>query len=323
MPRCPITYQQLSPGEVDYSANGLKRLSPRLRSLRRLPFSSSELVQEAARRAAKMSIGGVQPKLSAKLSLVNEEFRIVDTGGTFILKPENPNYKMVPENEDLTMKLAGIAAIEVPLHGMIFTSNGDPCYFIKRFDRHSKIGKLPLEDFGQLSGLTRDTKYNFSLEKVVKVIRSYCSFPLPELVKLFRRVVFSFLVGNEDMHVKNFSLLTDKTGLVKLSPGYDLLNTSILIDYLEESALPLAGKKSDLSRKEFVQYFAYERLELSESSVEEVLLGLEGSFESWNQTIDQSFLSKDLKQNYLKLVIRRAERLHLNTRPFEVGQLGL
>ncbi|GMQ81568.1 MAG: hypothetical protein BMS9Abin05_1000 [Rhodothermia bacterium] len=97
-----------------------------------------------------------------------------------------------------------------------------------------------------------------------------------------------------------------------------MLNTSILINYLEESALPLAGKKSDLSRKELVQYFAYERLELSESSVEEVLLGLEGSFESWNQMIDRSFLTEDLKQDYRTLIIRRAERLDLNTGPFSM-----
>lgn len=315
MPRCPITYGPLTSNDADYSVRGLKRLSPKLKTLEPLPYSSSELIQEAARRAAKMSIGGVQPKLSATLSPKNQAFRIVDTGGKFILKPDNPNYKMVPQNEDLTMKLAATSSIDVPLHGMIYTKSRDLCYFIKRFDRYSTKGKLPLEDFGQLAGLTRDTKYAFSLERVAKIIMDHCSFPVPELVKLFRRVVFSFLCGNEDMHVKNYSLLTDKSGVVKLSPAYDMVNSSILIDSKEESALMLSGKKSNLAHRDFVEYFAMERLRLTDASVDEVLSEIESSFGAWKRLIDASFLSRELKAVYLELVLERADTLYLNTDP--------
>src|SRR5882724_11657416 len=112
-----------------------------------------------------------------------------------------------------------------------------------------------MEDFAQLSGASRDTKYESSMEKVAKVIDAYCTFPVIEQIKLFQRVLFSFLVGNEDMHLKNFSLITRKTGRVDLSPAYDFVNSTIALpNAKEEMALPIRGKRSNLTRSDIFDY---------------------------------------------------------------------
>ena len=133
MSRCPITYGECEGGK--YSLKGLKKLSPRLKNLKDFPFSAEDQVKEAIARAAKMSIQGVQPKLSVRLDLKNEIFEIVDTGGRYIFKPQTKNYREVPENEDVTMRLAELIGLDVPLHGMVFSKDNTLTYFIRRFDR--------------------------------------------------------------------------------------------------------------------------------------------------------------------------------------------
>ena len=141
MSRCPITYEECEGGK--YSLKGLKKLSPKLKNLKDFPFSAEEQVKEAIARAAKMSIQGVQPKLSVRLDLKNEIFEIVDTGGRYIFKPQTKNYKEVPENEDVTMRLAELIGIDVPLHGMVFSKDNTLTYFIRRFDRVGSISVDP------------------------------------------------------------------------------------------------------------------------------------------------------------------------------------
>ena len=170
--RCPITYE---PCNGKYSANGLKKISAQLNDLADLPFSSQELRHEAALRATKMSIQGVQAKLSAKLRVKEKGFQIVDQGGTYILKPQSDLFLEVPENEDLTMKMAKVFGIEVPLSGLVYCKDGSICYFIKRFDRYAKNKKYQLEDFAQLTENTRITKYKWSMEKMIPVIDKYCT----------------------------------------------------------------------------------------------------------------------------------------------------
>lgn len=105
-------------------------------------------------------------------------------------------------------------------------ADGSWSYFIRRFDRAGHNGKLPVEDFAQLAGLSRETKYDFSMERLVNVLDTYCTFPAVEKVSLFKRCLFNFVVGNEDMHVKNFSLIT-RDGKVGLAPAYDYLSTTV------------------------------------------------------------------------------------------------
>ena len=133
--RCPISFQILpntddaSCGNAEglkYSSEGLRQLSPRLSDLLPFPYSAEEQRQEAALRMQKMSIQGVQPKLSARLNIAQKAFELMDTDGTFILKPQHNIFSQLPENEALTMRLAQVAAIEVPLHGMVYSQDDSP-----------------------------------------------------------------------------------------------------------------------------------------------------------------------------------------------------
>jgi serine/threonine-protein kinase HipA len=224
--RCPIAYDAC---ETQYSKRGLHQLSKMLNQLQDIPFTAEELRKEAAKRAGKNSIQGVQTKLSATLNVKESRFDLVDIGSRYIFKPQSHLYTSLPENEDLTMRLAREIVIEVPLHGMIYGKDGALTYFIKRFDRIRSNQKLHIEDFAQLAGETRETKYDYSMEKLLLILERHCTAPVVEKAKLLKRVIFNFLIGNEDMHLKNFSLITDEKGLIKLAPGYDFLNTTIAI----------------------------------------------------------------------------------------------
>ena len=305
MNRCPISYEPCD--EKRYSLKGLKLLSPALKVLELLNFTPDELRAEAMQRASKMSIQGVQPKLSAILNIKDGCFEIVDKNGKYILKPQHHIFSELPQNEDLTMRLAASIGIEVPLHGLIYLKDGSLTYFIKRFDRKGQKDKVAVEDFAQLAGMSRDTKYNYSMEKLVRLIDDYCTFPAVEKAKLFKRVLFSFLVGNEDMHLKNYSVII-RNGKVELSPAYDLLNSSIVLKGdIEETALSLKGKKSNLTRDVLVNYFGKERCNLTNPVIERTLETIQSALPFWYELIGISFLSDEMKDKYSKLLQKRID----------------
>lgn len=302
MNRCPITYE-LCENDQKYSQKGIQLLSRTLKHLKAFPYTPKEQIELAARFASKLSIQGIQPKLSVILDQKNEEFKVVEKGGRFILKPPHHIYEEVPQNEDLTMRLANVSGIEVPLHGMVYNIDGSLSYFIKRFDRLGNR-KIAVEDFSQLLGYSRETKYESSMEKVAAAIEKHCTFPVIEKLKLFRRVIFNFLVGNEDMHLKNFTLIRHKDK-VELSPAYDLLNTTIIISAKEEIALPIRGKKSRLTKSDLLDYYGGDRLGLSEQIMEKELLRFWKSFTIWKELLANSFLSETMRKNYEELIVDR------------------
>ncbi len=304
---CPITY--LPCGDDKYSKEGIKRLSKKLNDLNDLTLTQEEQLKEAAARADKMSIQGVQPKLNAKLNIKEERFEIVDIKGRFILKPQNYLYSELPENESLTMKLAELVDINVPLNGMVYSIDGKFTYFIKRFDRYGRDKKLAVEDFAQLAGKTRETKYDYSMEGVAKLIDKFCTFPMIEKVKLFRLTIFNFLVGNEDMHLKNFSILVNNNK-VELSPAYDLLNTTIVLTGVqEETALPLAGRKRKLNAGILIDYFGKDFLGINDTVISQILEKFIRSFKEWERLISISFLSNEMKEKYFELLNKRRKLL--------------
>jgi serine/threonine-protein kinase HipA len=306
---CPITYTPC--GENRYSEAGLKLLGTGLKTLKNLEYTAEEQRKEAFNRAAKMSIQGVQPKLSALLSIKDEKFILVDKSGRYILKPQHQYFTQLPENEDLTMRLANEIGLEIPIHGLLWSKDNTLTYFIKRFDRKGQNDKVPVEDFAQLAGLSRDTKYDYSMEKIVNLIDNFCTFPAIEKVKLFKLVIFNYLIGNEDSHLKNFSIITDDNR-VKLSPCYDLVNSTIeLKQQNEEIALPLKGKKKQLTRNILVNYFGIERCELTEKSIQKVLETITLAIPKWKTLIDISFLSKEMKGKYLELLDGRLTTLKI------------
>ena len=310
MKRCSITYAPI-PNNENYSKQGLKTLSPALKDLEPLELSNSELRTEAIARAGKMSLQGVQTKLSAKLKIKEEHFEVVDQYGNYILKIQSDSYPELPENEALTMSLAKMIGLEVPVHGLVASKDNQMIYFIKRFDREGHNKKVATEDFAQLLQLSRDTKYNSSMEKIQAAINTYCSFPKIEMIKLLKITLFSFLIGNEDMHLKNFSLITRKN-ITTLSPVYDLLNSTIVLDNAkEELALPLNGKKNNLTRKDLINYFAMDRLGLNQKIIDTVLTEITSIIPQWKKLITESFLSKSMQKRYLVLLKERCERLKI------------
>lgn len=309
MNRCPITYQSIAEGR--YSTKGLKLLSPALKKLASLNYTAEELRTEAMQRASKMSVQGIQPKLSAVLNIKDGRFDVADKGGRYILKPPHPFFPELPQNEDLTMRLADCVGIEVPVHGLVYGKDELLTYFIKRFDRKGQKDKIAVEDFAQLAGLSRETKYNYSMEKLVKLIDETCTFPAIEKSRLFKRFLFNYLVGNEDMHLKNYSIII-RNGKVELSPAYDFLNSSIVLSgEIEEIALTLKGKKSNLNRSALINYFGAERCGLTDKVIEKTLNTIQQTLPKWFDLIENSFLSGEMKEKYRSLLQRRIQSLGL------------
>lgn len=308
MKHCPITYERIDEQE-SYSKKGLKLLSPQLKALSPLNLTADEQREEAISRVGKMSVQGVQKKLSAQLKVKAGYFEVVSQKGQYILKPQSDMYPELPENEAITMSLAASIGLEVPVHGLLYSKDGSMTYFIKRFDRIGHHQKLATEDFAQLSGEDRHTKYKSSMEKVISIIEKFCSFPRIEYVKLFKLTLFNFLIGNEDMHLKNFSLIT-REQKTTLSPTYDLLNSTIAQkNTKEELALPLRGKKNNLTQRDFFKYFAEEQLHLNPKVIDDVRREFEEIIPQWQKQIRISFLSQSMQEKYLQLLYERGTRL--------------
>lgn len=310
MASCPITLESIPSGR-NYSEAGLKTIHPRLRDLKPLPYSWDEQLKQVRLRSDKMSVQGVQPKLSAILRPQACSLELVDSGGKFILKPNPPLYEEVPANEALTMRMAEVAGIDVPAHGLLRAIDGSWVYFIKRFDRTGRSGRIHVEDFSQLMGLRRETKYQSSLEQVAELVGKFCAFPAVEKPRLAKRLLFCFLTGNEDMHLKNFSIW-HKNGVTSLTPAYDLLNTTLVLGGAkEESALPVKGKKNNLNRKLWIDYYCHDRLGLNASQIDRILGDLNSAVVEGKGLIQRSFLSDSAKRDYLDILLQRSSALGL------------
>ena len=311
MANCPINLEPLPAGR-SYSEAGLRSIHSKLKHLEPLEYSYAAQLAEVRQRSDKMSIQGVQPKLSAVLKLKDSSFALVDRGGRFILKPNPLAYEEVPANEALTMRMAAEVGIEVPAHGLLRAEDDSCVYFVKRYDRVGRTGKVHVEDFAQLSGATRVTKYDSSLERVVQLVEQFCTFPAIEKPKLAKRLLFCFLTGNEDMHLKNFSIWM-QDGVVSLTPAYDRLNSTLVLENAkEERALPLQRKKRKLTKELWLDYFCKERLKLNEGQIDKIIKDLQKAMPAFNRLIKQSLLSEDRQAGYRTILHARAKKLGLN-----------
>jgi len=311
MTKCLITYNKFITNKsgINFSVEGLKYIDKKLVDIKPLGFNQVQLRTEALALSDKISIQGVQPKLSAKLNVKNGNFEIVEKRGTYIIKVQVPDRLQMPENEDLTMKMASIIGVDVPIHGLINDSGNALNYFIKRFDRHGQKSKFSVEDFAQLSEKTSATKYDASTELLIKIVDDYCTFPAIEKVKLFKRLLFSFMVGNEDMHLKNFSLITKK-GKTYLSPAYDLINsTLIMTSTKEEMALPIMGTKARFKLHHFKDYLGLDKMKIQPKIVNKIINNIQSAKPVWIELINSSFLNDDLKSDYIDILNKRFKRL--------------
>ncbi|MBK7172417.1 MAG: HipA domain-containing protein [Bacteroidales bacterium] len=262
--------------------------------------------------SSQMAVTGVQPKISLNLSKglgKNEpkRFTIMGVWGAYILKPPTPYYQHLPEVEDLTMHLAEIAKIKVVPHTLIRLQSGNLAYLTRRIDR-DKRNKLHMEDMCQVTERLTEDKNHGSYEQVAKAIWKFSANPGLDVINFFEQVLFSFLTGNADMHLKNFSLIR-QPGIVNiLSPAYDMVATALVNPADDEDmALTLNGKKKRLNRKDFS--IAFTSLKLDSKQQENIFMKMEKSLDKWMEFIDISFLNTDFKSSYKNLILDRFSRL--------------
>ena len=250
---------------------------------------------------AQTSLTGVQPKLSLNLSKHDgcSRLTIVGLWGDYIFKPQTDRYEQLPENEDLTMHLAEAAKISVVPHSLIRLADGELGYITKRIDRTENGEKIDMEDMCQLTLHPTEYKYKGSHEQIAKTIL--------QLTNYMQLLLFCFVTGNNDMHLKNFSLYRPTEGF-QLTPAYDLLNVAIANPKdKDELALTLAGKKTKLRLTDFMN--AAKTMGLEENVVQRLVAGLHKALPKWQQLIKDSFLSEDQKQAYEELIVSRLDRL--------------
>lgn len=312
--KCLFCYKPLKEGQKDFHPSCSKRIFGTTRPPE-LPYTHQqigEMAKEVIR--SQTTLTGVQPKLSLDLSPGGQNlprrFTIVGLWGRYILKTQSRLYPMLPELEDATMHMAEAAKISVVPHSLIRFADGETAYITRRIDRLEDGTKLPMEDMCQITGRLTEYKYSGSHEQVAKAILRHSAAPMLDLADYWMQVVFAFLTGNADMHLKNYSLFSPKGGEVamRLTPAYDLLPTAIVMpEDTEELALTLCGKKRKLRRSHFESAMASSGL--AGTTIANVFKRLSSSFPTWCQIISSSFLPPELQQAYIDLVASRLKVL--------------
>lgn len=260
----------------------------------------------------RLTLTGVQKKLS--LSAVKDEKKerltIVGLDGRFILKPSTDEFPDMAEVEHLSMKLAELQNIPMAKCGLVYLKSGERAYITKRFDRVDGE-KIQMEDFCQLSEKPTNKKYSGSSEGLGKIVDKYSNQAPDDKITLFQVLLFSFWIGNSDMHLKNFSLWRDpKNQLIRMSPGYDFLSTRLLIpakEDPEEMALSINGKKNKIKWSDFLALG--DSYKIPRKVVERIRDQMIDTYFDADALIEQSFLIPEKKQQFLDLIQERSRAL--------------
>lgn len=311
--KCLHCYKPLSDGEVDYH-KGCARKIFESAIVPVLPYTRAN-IKELAREivAASTTVTGVQAKLSLDISRGKtgeaQRFTIVGLWGKYILKPQTDRFANLPENEDLTMHMAEAAGIKTVPHSLIRFADGELCYITRRIDRTRQGGKIAMEDMCQLSERLTEDKYKGSYERIAKLIRQHSAAPLLDVVNFWEVVVFSWLTGNADMHLKNFSLYRPADNYI-LTPAYDLLSTVLVMpEDDEELALTLNGKKKRIRRDDFEK--AMRENGMKDNAIAKLFDRFSKSVSKWHGLINESFLPKALQKAYHDKIDIMARRLSI------------
>ena len=310
--KCLCCYKELLPGQKDYHPACAKKMFGTT-EVPDLPYDHSQ-VRQLAKSVIRTqtTVPGVQAKLSMDIQRVEHttRFTIVGLQGRFILKPQTEQYAELPENEDLTMHLAEQAGIAVVPHCLARFADDRLVYLSTRIDRTPKGEKVPMEDMCQLSEQLTEYKYRGSYEQISKVINRLSSAPMLDVVNFWQVVLFSWLTGNSDMHLKNFSLYAPKGNHV-LAPAYDLVNTLVVMpNDPEELALNLNGKKRKIGWLDWSA--AMTRSGVPEKVQENIRKRFVAVLPQWEETIRNSFLSEETQEQYMAIVKMRMSNILLS-----------
>lgn len=311
MGKCLYCYRQLDNGEKDFHAKCAKKFFG-TEKVPVLDYTCEDL-ERLAIQAIKVqtSLTGVQPKLSLHLNEHDGSQRLTIVGlwGGFICKPQTLQFELMPETEDLTMHLAELARIDVVPHTLMRMADNSLCYLTKRVDRLSNGEKVAMEDMCQLTERQTEHKYKSSYERIAKAIVQYSSMPKMDVTNFFEVILFSWITGNNDMHLKNFSLYESIDGIIRLTPAYDMLNAMILNPKDdEELALTLNGKKKKLKRLDFISSGVIMGVE--QKTIEHLIQKYVKLLPKIEEIIDRSFLNDELKDKYRTLIRERIDRLN-------------
>jgi len=318
MSKCLFCYQEITDKEfVNHEFH--KSCSKKLFGKNIPPiidYMQSEMLELAEKVVkSQRTVTGVQPKLSLSSTKITrnsvvERFTIVGLLSTYILKPQTELYDQLPEIEDLTMHLAELSKIKTVEHSLIRLKSGELAYLTKRIDR-LKNKKLHMEDMCQLTERQTEHKYKGSHEQVAKTIKTFSTNPGFDIVNFYELVLFCFLTGNNDMHLKNFSLLKSVELNYNLCPAYDLVASELVVEGDdEELALHLNGKKKKIKREDFS--IAMKTSGMNDKSIENVFKKFEQLQDKWHAFIDLSFLSKEFKESYHNMIIKKFKQLDIN-----------
>ena len=302
MPNCLLCYKDA--GSQQYHLRCAKRFFG-IEAMPELTLNK-QLLHELAEQTInqRISVTGVQPKLSVSLEKAkgNNRLTIVNLWGEYILKPQHDDIPAMPETEDLTMHLAELFGIDVCKHSLLHASDGNLVYIARRFDRIGKK-KIHMEDFCQLSEFLTENKYKGSYERAGKLILRYCTDTGLDALRYFELLLFCYLTGNNDMHLKNFSLLYLEDS-IELSPAYDLLNVNLVFPKdKEETALQLGGKKGNIKLRDFDALG--QLLGIPDKAVTNSYDKFRSGQESVQQLINASFLDDELKAGYWEIWNRK------------------
>ena len=311
MAKCLYCYKELNEGEKDFHKSCSKKMfgTP---SVPELPYTRENLTDLAKQVIrSQTTLTGVQAKLSLDINKggrnENDRFTIVGLWGRYILKPQTDRFAHLPELEDLTMHLAESAKIQVVPHSLIRFADGELCYITRRIDRTATGDKLPMEDMCQLTERLTEHKYKGSYEQIAKAIQRFSAVPKLDMVNYWEQVVFSWITGNADMHLKNFSLYSKEQGKYVLTPAYDMLSTALVMpEDTEELALTLNGKKRKIKKTDFVT--SMQASGLDEKVINNIFAKFAKAKDRWFELIDLSFLPDEMKEAFKAII---AEKLSL------------
>ena len=310
MCKCLYCYRPLETGEKDFHAKCARKFFG-TEKVPVLDYTCEDLEKLAIQVIKdQTSLTGVQPKLSLHLNEHegSQRLTIVGLWRGFICKPQTIQFAQMPDADDLTMHLAELAKIDAGPLTLMRMADNSLCYLTKRIDRSSTGEKVAMEDMCQLTERQTEHKYRSSYERIAKAIVQYSSMPKMDVTNFFEVVLFSWITGNNDMHLKNFSLFEPHDGNIRLTPAYDMLNAVILNPKDdEELALTLNGKKKKLKRSDFITSGL--TMGVEQKTIERLIGKYVKLLPDMKKLIGNSFLNDELKDKYTELITERIDRI--------------
>lgn len=314
MKRCLACLKLIENGEFNYHANCLSNFWQDETPVLKLEYELSEIEELAKKNIAqRIVVTGVQPKLSLGIHKEGNHSRLTIVGvleGRYILKPPYALYPKMPEVESLCMLMTMACGIDTVPFLLVPLKDGNLCYLTRRIDRNPNNGKYAMEDACQFNNRLTEHKYRCSYEQIAKSILTFTQNPLLDVTRFYEQVIVSFLLGNNDMHLKNFSLISYDGNNYTLAPAYDMIAAQLLLPAdSEELALTLNGKKRKLTRSDFE--IGMERAKIPRKAIKNLWVRIEKGMKSWKKLIESSFLTHKQKQDFRILVNAKTKQIGL------------